>query len=140
VKREVDATRPMRIEAKAALLCFGGMLVLIAIAACDQAVNVGKATVAGGPVAAYEAYCAINEDSRCGQVYACEAFAENELGQVELCVSDLTPIADVEAHFGPCALSHHERFDLLGHRCLWRCPSQAGANAYSGSFCVDGEP
>ena len=126
--------RSHRAEAATALLCFVGCL---ALAACDQAVNVGKAAVGGGPVAAYEAYCAVADDARCGEVYACEEVAENELGQVELCVSDLTDIRDVEARFGPCALSHHERFDLLGHRCLWRCPSQAGANAYSGSYCVE---
>ena len=115
------------------------LVLVLALTSCDQALNVGKASVAGGPVAAAEAYCAIADDARCGQVYACELPADNELGQIELCVSDLTPIADVEAHFGPCALSHHERFDLLGHRCLWRCPSQAGANAYNGSFCPPGE-
>jgi len=127
-----------------AVACFVGMLLCVALAACDQAVNVGKAAVGGGPVAAYEAYCAVADDARCGEVWACpdipSANPKNELGFLEVCVSDTQDIADLEAAVGSsCALSTHERFDLLGHRCAWRCPSQALANAYDGSWCPDGD-
>jgi len=112
------------------------VLVLLALTACDQAANVGKVIVAGGPVAGVEAYCAIADDARCGLVYACETEADNAIGLVEICVSDLTPVAEAEERFGPCELSPHERFDALGHRCWWDCGvGHRGCNAFSGCLC-----
>ena len=96
--------------------------------------DVGKVLVGGPPVTAIEAYCAIGDDPRCGEVYACDTPAENEVGLVEICISDATPIDEAEAVYGPCELSPHERFDALGHRCYWHCDEGGGCNAYNGCF------
>ena len=112
-------------------------LLLLTLAACEQASNVGKVVVAGGPAAAIEAYCAVADDARCGLVFACEEPADNELGQIEICVSDTTDITEVEEKFGACVPSPHPRFEALGHRCLWRCPSQGGCQGFSGCWCPE---
>jgi hypothetical protein len=111
---------------------------VLALAACKQASSVGKVAVGAGPVAALEAYCAIGDDPRCGQVYACATEWNNEIGLVEICVSDSTDIAEVEDRWGACELSPHERFDDLGHRCYWHCPAGKGCQGFNGCWCPPG--
>ena len=78
-----------------------------------------------------EILCLAHPDA-CGDVWMCEQEAENELGHVEICVQRDTPLEEVEALYGPCEPTPRH----VG-LCWWRCPSQAGANAFNGSWCDD---
>lgn len=111
---------------------------LLVLVACDQARGAGDLLKGGATavgVAHGEVLCAIHPD-KCGRVYACETPAENELGQIEICIQIDRPIADAEAIYGHCELSHHERFDN-GNLCYWHCGEGAGCNAYNGCWCPE---
>jgi hypothetical protein len=76
----------------------------------------------------------------CGHVYMCDAFADNELGHIEICVDDddhPEQLADVEAAYGECDLTpRHQGL------CLFCCGTDCGrgGNAYNGTWCPDGAP
>lgn len=73
----------------------------------------------------------------CERVYAFEAYADNPLGRVELCVRK-DDLGIAEGLYGASELSPDPRFDqwkLLGVEpvCWWQCPSMKGCNAYGGA-------
>lgn len=82
-----------------------------------------------------EQQCALHPEYPCGHVWMCDTPAQNELGMVEVCVWNQTPITDVEAVYGSCILSPSERFH--GHQlCWWGCvKGWVGCNSFSGCFC-----
>jgi len=107
-------------------------LLLALVVACDQASSVGRFVRDGAEEAAAahgELLCKINA-SKCGHVYACDATADNDLGQVEICVQNDTPIEDVEAQYGAC-----EPTPRHTGLCYWHCDGGAGCNALSGCWC-----
>lgn len=109
------------------------LVLIAALAACTTAKKVGGEI--GGHVAEWIA-CPFDFID-CGHVYMCEAFANNELGHVEICIDDDDHPEDVDAAellFGPCDLTpRHEGL------CVWGCPPDApglepgrGCNAFGG--------
>lgn len=69
----------------------------------------------------------------CGHVYMCDAYADNELGHVELCVDDddhPEQLEDVQALYGACIPTpRHEGL------CVMKCHGESGCNALSGCYC-----
>lgn len=84
-----------------------------------------------------EAFCNANEAWPCGHVFMCDTPDENELGLVEVCKLDDTPIEAVELVYGSC-MPTPRHVGLCWHCCGEGCT--VGCNAYNGCFCPVSEP
>lgn len=100
---------------------------LLVLLSCQTVKDVGGEV--GGTAAEWIA-CPTNLVD-CGHVYWCDAYADNELGHVEICINDdddPDALASAEAEFGDCEPTpRHQGL------CIW-CPSGAGCNAYNGCW------
>lgn len=89
-----------------------------------------------------EAYCKANPDLNCGHVYACQTYADNPIGLIELCIPQEDPavnrptLEQAEGEFGSCELSPSPRFSS-SHLCWWCCGPTCGrgCNSFSGCYC-----
>ena len=120
----------MRIAALILVGCFG----------CQKVAEetVGRKTIA--EIA--EEYCTSHPELPCGHVYACDTYADNRIGKVEICIPNFTDVSVAEASYGFCELSPDQRFlDKESWLCWWCCGEGCGrgCNAYSGCFCPETE-
>ena len=107
------------------------LLVIALIASCDQASSVGgflKSRAEEVGAAHVEILC-LAHPAACGDVYMCEAEAENDLGHVEICIQRDQGIDKAEDAFGECKPTPRH-----AGLCYWHCDAGAGCNAFSGCW------
>lgn len=108
------------------------VVILILLAGCTEAID---ATVDPEDLTdVAEAYCKANPHLPCGHVWLCETPAENELGQVEICVLNAMPIEVAEAVYGACQPTPRH-VGLCWYCCGEGCT--AGCNALTSCFCPE---
>lgn len=106
------------------------ILVLVLLAACTAVIDNTVEPEDLSSVA--ETYCKAHPELPCGHVFVCDTPAENELGQVEICIPQFIDKSAAEAIYGACEPT--PRHSGL----CWFCCGEgctAGCNALSGCFC-----
>lgn len=106
------------------------ILLALLLASCTEIVEV--ATEPDDFVGVAEAYCKAHPELPCGRVYTCATPADNELGQVEICVPQFLDVSAAEATYGACEPTARH----IG-LCWWCCGEgcTAGCNALTGCWC-----